>query len=651
MSETNPNAKQEGHIFSFIQSFIYLFIILDIYFFAVAPSIKNPLVLKINAFLSKLSILTNPYYAHLTVFFAIVVIGLFSEPKKNIHFHPVKHVIIPLCFGLLFFVSSLLLLVHFQQYFSIASYGISYLIGAVMLNVAFTNISKKIKSGIKDDIWNTEEESFPQNTIKDNSLFVFNLPMRFYYKKKYQNGWINIDPFRGTTVIGVPGSGKTASVLIPCIKQAIFKEMACCIYDFKYPDLAEMAYFHYLKNKENGKLQNFSFNVVNLDHIEKSCRVNPIAKRYIQTLADAFETAEAVILALTKSQDTGSGSGAFFTTSAINFLGAIIYYLSRYDKGQYCTIPHVIAFISQSYDAIFTALFSEKTLVPVLSAYRSAYENSAFDQLEGQIGTLRINISKLATQEAFWIFTGDDIDFKISRKESPSILVLANNPNTQSINSTFFASILLRVTKEINSKQNQPSAIFVDEMPTVYLHNIQNLIATARSNKVAVMLGLQEISQLTKEYGEKTSNIIQDIMGSVLSGAVRSKKTLDWLQNIFGKIKQVTQGVSINENKTNISYNERLDYLIPSAKITNLKAGEIVGIVAENPKQNDEAYKPSVFNCKVMIDFKQIAHEESLYVKTPNYYDFGNKEEMKQMLEEHYLSVFNEIETIVNINA
>lgn len=306
--------------------------------------------------------------------------------------------------------------------------------------------------------------------------------------------------------------------------------------------------------------------MINLVDVEKSRRLNPWKPEYIKTLADASETAEGLVEALKKGDKSG-GSDQFFTQSAVNFLASCIYFFSKHEDGKYSSLPHVLAFLNLSYEEIFNTLFSEPELTSLLSPFSTAYKAKAFDQLEGQVGTLKIFISRLSTKETFWVFSGDDFDLKISDRDNPSILVLANDPGTQSIVSACYSVVINRLTRLINSKNNLPCALIIDEVPTLFIHRIENLIATARSNKVAVLMGLQELPQFKQQYGKETASTITSVVGNIISGSVRSKETLDWLERLFGKVKQTGESLSINRNKTSLSLNEKLEPLIPAGKI------------------------------------------------------------------------------------
>jgi type IV secretory pathway TraG/TraD family ATPase VirD4 len=425
----------------------------------------------------------------------------------------------------------------------------------------------------------------------------------FYYKGKVRKGFLSIENiFRGLILCGVPGSGKSFGVIMPIIRQMLANSFTMCLYDLKYPDLGKVAYYHYLLAKQDNRCKDYKFHVINLNDPAKSRRVNPMKREYLGTLADASETAEALVEALKKGDKSG-GSDQFFTQSAVNFLAACIFFFSRYEDGRYSSLPHVLAFLNLSYEQIFTVLFSNGELSSLLSPFMSAYKAKSYDQLEGQVGTLKIFISRMATKETFWVFAGDDFELQVSNPKHPGVLVLANDPSTQSINSACLSVVLNRVTKLINTKGNLPIGLVVDEAPSLYIHRVDLLVAQSRSNFSGVVLGLQELPMLRQQYGKETAETITSIMGNVLSGAVRSKETLEWLERLFGKVKQTGESLSIDRTKTSLSLNEKLEPLIPAGKIASLKAGEIVGIVARDTMETYTGkYETTAVNCRVNLD-------------------------------------------------
>lgn len=648
MEETREQQKLHG----FLQCAIYISILLEaaIFIYPNAPFwgvFANPL-----GRIAHMAIYTKLVYSKLTTFGLICLVSIGTLAKKKTDLSPKTQIIYPLCLGLLLFFGSIVYMGRaspqafaYTTWFDVL-YLFCSLAGALMTSLAMDNVSKIIKSGLGKDKWNTEAESFMQPVKKAETPYSVNIPMLFYFKGKVRRGWINItNVFRGTIVIGTPGSGKSFSIVNPFIRQLIAKEFAVCLYDFKFPDLGHIAYYHYLLAKQHGKLKGFSFHVLNLDDIAKSRRINPWRAEYIRSLADAAETAEALVEALKKGDRSG-GSDQFFTQSAINFLASCIYFLSKHANGKYSSFPHVLALLNRSYEEIFNALISEQELRSLLSPFMTAYHAKAFDQLEGQVGTLKIFISRLATKETFWVFSGDDFDLKISDKDHPGMLVLANDPNTQNINSACYSIVINRLTKLINTKGNRPSALIIDEVPTLFVHKVENLIATARSNKVAVLMGLQELPQFNMQYGKDTAATITSVIGNVLSGSVRNKETLEWLERLFGKSKQIGEGLSIDRNKTSTSLNEKLEVLIPAGKIASLNAGEMVGVIAADAQENFTGqFDTSAINCKINLDLSEIKKEERGYQTLPSYYDFGDHKDQK--LKQNFYRICKEIEDII----
>jgi murein DD-endopeptidase MepM/ murein hydrolase activator NlpD len=371
-------------------------------------------------------------------------------------------------------------------------------------------------------------------------------------------------------------------------------------------------------------------------------------------LAEAQEMAESMVSSLQKGgSSSGGGSEAFFTQSAINFLASCIYFFAKLENGKYSDLPHILSFMNRSYQEIFDSLFKNEEIGSLLSPFKTAYDNKAFDQLEGQIGTLKIFLSRLATKESFWVFSGDEVELKITDRENPSILILASDPGTQDINSALYSAVLNRTLRLVNSKHNLPGGIIADEFPTIYIHKIDNVVATARSNRVAVLLGLQEIPQLRQFYKKEVADTISAIVGNILSGSARDKNTLEWLEKFFGKIKQKSFSQSISQQGTTTSINEKMDFMIPAGKIAALRTGEMVGMIAQGEENDTDEYKTSAINGKINLDMKAIKQEEQNYVPMPVYYSFIDKagnNRKEEVLMTNFRKINNEIELIVNEN-
>lgn len=650
-------------IYGFLQKAVYAIVALDcaslFYLNANVPVVSNLL-----KNFSKLSFIYPPINAKFATLILIGLVAIGTKAKKKRDLNIATEIVVPMVMGLLMIFSSLVwqneagntklpkIFPGFNIYQVI--YAILSFLGAVILQMGSDSISKLMQQKMGKDRWNVEEESFDQNQEFIKSETNINIPYLFRYKGKSNKGWINLNPFRGTMVIGTPGSGKSFGVINPAIRQMIAKGFCLCIYDFKFPDLAQIAYYHYLLKKSKESDYKYSFNVINLNEVEKSRRVNPFHKKYIQTLAEAQEMAESMVSSLQKGgSSSGGGSEAFFTQSAINFLASCIYFFAKLENGKYSDLPHILSFMNRSYQEIFDSLFKNEEIGSLLSPFKTAYDNKAFDQLEGQIGTLKIFLSRLATKESFWVFSGDEVELKITHRENPSILILASDPGTQDINSALYSAVLNRTLRLVNSKHNLPGGIIADEFPTIYIHKIDNVVATARSNRVAVLLGLQEIPQLRQFYKKEVADTISAIVGNILSGSARDKNTLEWLEKLFGKIKQKSFSQSISQQGTTTSINEKMDFMIPAGKIAALRTGEMVGMIAQGEENDTDEYKTSAINGKINLDMKSIKQEEQNYVPMPVYYSFIDKagnNRKEEVLMTNFRKINKEIELIVNEN-
>ncbi|MGI9580092.1 type IV secretion system DNA-binding domain-containing protein [Chryseobacterium sp. RRHN12] len=648
-------------IYGFLQKAVYGVVALDcaalFYLNAEVPVISNLL-----KNFSKMSFIYPPINAKFATLLLIGLVAIGTKAKKKKDLNVAKEIIVPMVLGLVMMFCSLLWQKEavdtklpkvfpgmnlYQVIYAVLSF-----LGAVILQIGADSISKLMQQKMGKDRWNVEEESFDQSKELVNTDTSINIPYLFRYKGKINKGWININPFRGTTVIGTPGSGKSFGVINPAIRQMIAKGFCLCIYDFKFPDLAQIAYYHYLLKKSKTSEYNYSFYVINLNEVERSKRVNPFHKKYVQTLAEAQEMAESMVSSLQKGgSSSGGGSDAFFTQSAINFLSSCIYFFATLENGKYSDLPHILSFMNRSYQEIFDTLFTNEEIGSLLSPFKTAYDNRAFDQLEGQIGTLKIFLSRLATKESFWVFSGNEVELKITDRENPSILILASDPGTQDINSALYSSVLNRTLRLINSKHNLPGGIIADEFPTIYIHKIDNVVATARSNKVAVLLGLQEIPQLRQFYKKEVADTISAIVGNILSGSARDKNTLEWLEKLFGKIKQKSYSQSISQQGTTTSINEKMDNMIPAGKIAALRTGEMVGMIAQGEENDADEYKTSAIHGKINLDMKVLKEEEKQYPQMPVYYSFIDKRGInrkEEILMSNFRKINKEVELIVN---
>ena len=527
-------------------------------------------------------------------------------------------------------------------------YMSSLAIGYICLLMGGTWMSRLLKNNLMDDVFNVENESFMQETRLMENEYSVNLPTRFYYQKKWNNGWINVvNPFRATIVLGTPGSGKSYAVVNNFIKQQIEKSFAMYIYDYKFPDLSEIAYNHLLKYADRYEVKP-TFYVINFDDPRRSHRCNPINPNFMTDISDAYESAYTIMLNLNRSWIQKQGD--FFVESPIILLAAIIWYLKIYDNGRYCTFPHAIEFLNRPYAQIFPILTSYPELENYLSPFMDAWESNAQDQLQGQIASAKIPLSRMISPALYWVMTGDDFSLDINNPKEPKILVVGNNPDRQNIYSAALGLYNSRIVKLINKKKQLKSSVIIDELPTIYFRGLDNLIATARSNKVAVCLGFQDFSQLTRDYGDKESKVIQNTVGNIFSGQVVGE-TAKNLSERFGKVLQKRQSMTINRNDKSTSISTQMDSLIPASKISNLTQGMFVGAVSDN---FDERIEQKIFHAEIVVDSAKVSAEMKAYKKIPviaEFTDSDGNDILRETIDSNYRRVKQEIIALVESEA
>ena len=518
-------------------------------------------------------------------------------------------------------------------------------VGYVCLLMAGVWMSRLLKNNLMDDVFNTENESFMQETRLMENEYSVNLPTRFYYKKRWNKGWINVvNPFRASMVLGTPGSGKSYAIVNNYIKQQIEKGFAMYIYDYKFPDLSEIAYNHLLNHLDAYKVKP-QFYVINFDDPRKSHRCNPINPSFMTDISDAYESAYTIMLNLNRSWIQKQGD--FFVESPIILLAAIIWFLKIYENGKFCTFPHAIEFLNRPYAQIFPILTAYDELANYLSPFMDAWEGGAQDQLQGQIASAKIPLSRMISPALYWVMTGDDFSLDINNPNEPKVLVVGNNPDRQNIYSAALGLYNSRIVKLINKKKQLKSSVIIDELPTIYFRGLDNLIATARSNKVAVCLGFQDFSQLTRDYGDKESKVIQNTVGNVFSGQVVGE-TAKTLSERFGKVLQQRQSMTINRNDKSTSISTQMDSLIPASKISNLTQGMFVGAVSDN---FDERIDQKIFHAEIVVDSIKVSAEMKAYRPIPVIADFKNEDgsdNLKETIEANYRKVKQEIRSLVD---
>lgn len=765
--------REQQQMYNYFRSCIYIFLIIEIVM-NLPITADNRVTQFVLDLLGRFKVFNSISGCKVAELICICVVCIGTKAKKALKFNVKTMVIYPVLAGLT--LVGMCFIFHGMNigmsWFGFPAnrilYALCSVVGTMLVHQGLDGIAKYYNYKVGEDRFNFENESFQQSETLVANDYSVNIPMIYYWKQKMHKGWINIiNPFRGTIVLGTPGSGKSFGIIDPFIRQHAAKGFSMMVYDFKYPTLAKTLFYQYCKNRKAGRLpQNCGFRTINFTDVEYSDRINPIQRKYIPDLAAASETAATLLASLNKGGgEKKGGSEAFFTNSAENFLAAIIYFFVNFHPvgfkhgkklkrfvslvddpkntdgkvhkyeivirnwddfnavdqdgnvvldfvdengndvstdedrmfvdlnsfsykdrtgkqvkiercwyededgkevepdtitGEFSDMPHVLSFLGRSYDQVFNILMQDDKIASLMAPFKSAYENKANDQLEGMVGTLRVNAARLVSPEAYWVFTGDDFDLKISDKAHPSYLVIANDPEKEQVIGSLNALVLNRLITRVNSKGNIPVSIIVDELPTLYFHKIDRLIGTARSNKVAVTLGFQELPQLEADYGKVGMQKIITTCGNIFMGAARNKETLEWAQNdVFGKAKQTSRSISINDNKVSTTISEKMDYLVPAAKIADMATGWLAGQAARDFTATDERmlnhfdieqseeFKTTKYFCKTHFDMKKIKDEEDHYVPLPKIYEFKNDREKEIMLNRNFKRVNDEVEKMV----
>jgi len=509
--------------------------------------------------------------------------------------------------------------------------------GYLMILSGGNLLSRVIKKKFSNnDIFNKENETFPQEERLLQNQYSINLPGRYNLKGKIHNSWINIiNPFRALLVMGSPGSGKSYFIIRHVITQHIRKGFTMFIYDFKFDDLSIIAYNHFLKHKSSYKIVP-QFFTINFDDLNRSHRCNPLDKTSMKDITDAAESARTILMGL--NREWIKRQGDFFVESPINFLTAVIWFLRKYQDGEFCTLPHVIELMQVEYDKLFSILRMEKEIEVLINPFVNAYLHDAMEQLEGQIASAKIAMARLSSPQIYYVLSGNDFTLDINNSKEPKIICIGNNPQKIQTYGAVVSLYINRLIKLVNQKGNQKSSLIFDEFPTIYLNNIDSLIATARSNKVATTLGVQDFSQLKKDYGKDMADVIMNITGNIISGQVTGE-TAKQLSERFGKIMQDRSSVSINRTDTSISRSKQLESAIPPSTIATLSSGEFVGMVADDP---DCKIELKSFHCEILNDHQALKKEQQNYKPIPviRKVDDG-------MIQRNYLSIKQDVEDLV----
>ena len=535
---------------------------------------------------------------------------------------------------ILFFLSHYIFRIHLNLKDQAIIYIVLTALGYVLILTGGTWFSRLLRTKLAKDIFNKQNESFPQEERLLENEYSINLPAQYILKGAARRSWINIiNPFRSLLVIGTPGAGKSYFVVRHVITQHIMKGFAMFIYDFKYDDLSRIAYNALRMHRNNYKIKP-SFYVINFDQIYHRC--NPLDPATMDDITDATESSRTIMLGLNRNWITKQGD--FFVESPINFVTAIIWFLRKYDEGRYCTLPHVIELMQLDYHKLFKVLKTEPEIEVLVNPFESAYRNEAMEQLEGQVASAKIGMARLSSPQLYYVLSGNDFTLDINNPKDPKIVCMGNNPQKQQIYGAVLSLYITRVLKLVNKKRLQKCSLIFDEFPTIYFNGIDSLMATARANKVATTLAVQDYSQLKKDYGREQAEVIMNVVGNVISGQVVGE-TAKLLSERFGKIVQQRESISVNSSETSVSRSTQLDMAIPASKIASLSSGEFVGMVSDDP---DQKIGLKIFHSEILNDHEVIRNEEQQYENIPPVRSVS-----QEQIQQNYFRIKDEVKMII----
>jgi len=569
-------------------------------------------------------------------FLAISLLGAKGRKDEKLKF---KTALSYIATGLLlYFISCIFIWTSLTADSKIMGYMITTSLGYMLMLSGGTLLSRIIQGKLNHkDIFNKENETFPQEERLIENEYSVNLPARYHLKDKVRNSWINIiNPFRSLMVLGTPGSGKSYFVIRHVITQHIQKGFSMFVYDFKFADLTIIAYNTWLKYRHLYAVEP-KFYIINFDDLSRTHRCNPLDPESMTDITDATESARTILLGL--NREWIKKQGDFFVESPINFLTGIIWYLRKYNGGEFCTLPHVIELMQMDYDSLFTLLRTEKEIEVLINPFVSAYLSDVMEQLEGQIASAKISMARLSSAQLYYVLSGNDFKLDINNPLEPKIVCMGNNPLKIQTYGAVLSLYVSRLIKQVNQKEKLKSSLVFDEFPTIYLNNMDSLIATARSNKVATCLGIQDFSQLRKDYGREQADVIMNITGNIISGQVTGD-TAKQLSERFGKIMQDRESLSINSADTSISRSKQLESAVPASKISSLSSGEFVGIVADNP---DCKIELKTFHSEIINDHDALKKEQDNYQEIAPIRKIDNT-----MIQRNYLQIKQDIQDIVH---
>lgn len=637
---TGENQLALQKIIDFIRFLSIILLVLHVYYFCYNCFEQWQLVSKITdrmiLSIAKTGLFKTVHYSKF-ISLGLLIVSLIGAKGKKDEKISLKSAFLYILIGLLFYFLSYFIF-HLRIGIQIKTlfYSGTIALGYILILAGGSWISRLIRIKLGEDIFNRKNESFPQEERLLENEYSINLPAAYNLKGRTKKSWINIiNPFRALLVIGTPGAGKSYFVIRHVITQHICKGFSMFLYDFKYDDLSRIAYNTLLRYHGNYTVKPV-FYVINFEDLSCSHRCNPLDPSTMEDITDASESSRTIMLGL--NRDWIKKQGDFFVESPINFVTAIIWFLRKYENGRFCTLPHVIELMQLDYKTLFPLLRTEPEIDVLINPFESAFRNEAREQLEGQVASAKIGMARLSSPQLYYVLSGNDFTLDVNDPENPKIVCMGNNPQKQQIYGAVLSLYISRMIKLVNKKRRIKSSLIFDEFPTIYFNGIDSLIATARANKVATTLAVQDYSQLKKDYGRDQAEVIMNIVGNVISGQVVGD-TAKLLSERFGKIVQERNSITINRTDTSMSRSTQLDSAIPASKIAALSSGEFVGMVADNPDQKIDL---KVFHSEILNDHEALRKEEEKYKAIPPVRKISANE-----IQENYFRIKQDINLII----
>ena len=594
-----------------------------------------PLAARVLAAVIKTGLLSSSLKPKLIslVFLVIALTGVQGKKDEKQTF---KLAFLYVAAGLFFFfAAALILLLREEIQVRALAYMAVTALGYLLLLSGGTMLSRIIRAQLPADIFNLCNETFPQEERLLWNEYSVNLPTRYRLKEEWRDGWLNIiNPFRSVLVTGGAGSGKSYFFIRHLITQHISKGFAMMVYDFKFDDLSKIVYHTFLKYRHlypPGTRCVF----INFDRLLNRC--NPLEPQTMFDITDAVESARTILIGL--NREWNRRQGEFFVESPINLLTAVIWFLRKYKGGEFCTVPHAIEMIQLDYDQLFTVLRTEPEVDALINPFISAYLRDAIEQLEGQIASAKVTLARLSSPQLYYVLSGNDFTLDINNPEEPKLLCIGNNPQKIQIYGAVISLYINRLIKLVNQKGRRKCSLVFDELPTVDISNIDVLIATARSNKVSTCLGIQDFSQLRKDYGRERAEVIMNSVGNIIAG----QSTGDTAKNIserIGRIMQDRESLSINRSDTSVSRSKQLEAAVPPSRISLLSSGEFAGVVADNP---DCKIDLKAFHCQIINDHEALNREIAGYGEIPEV-----RPVTAALVQRNYLQIKEDVQDLVH---